>query len=62
MQAIDRYVEQIHPRRDGRSSERVLDAVEQSIARGRDGLVSPPLNLWRRLQARARLGFWGGAG
>jgi len=59
MEAIRRYAEHIHPYRDGRSSERVLDAVEESLALGREGLRRKPLNLWRRWQARRKLGYYG---
>lgn len=59
MEEIRRYADHIHPYQDGRSSERVLDAVEESLALGRDGLRRKPLNLWRRWQARRRLGYFG---
>ncbi|HYW03248.1 MAG TPA: CDP-glycerol glycerophosphotransferase family protein [Gammaproteobacteria bacterium] len=58
MQAVRAYADHIHPYRDGRSSERVLDAVEDALTRGRNGLSRKPLNLWRRVQARQRLGYW----
>ena len=58
MRDIRAYADHIHPYRDGRSSERVLDATRQAIAQGRDGLRRKPLNLWRRLQARKRLSDW----
>lgn len=58
-QAIEAYVRNIHPYRDGRSSERVLEATQSAIAQGRVGLTRKPLNLGRRLQARKRLGYWG---
>lgn len=59
MSAIREYADRIHPYRDGKSSERVLAATDRSIRAGRDGLKRKPLNLWRRLQARQRLGYWG---
>ena len=59
MQAIREYADRIHPYRDGRSSERVLQATQDAIAQGRAGLKRKPLNVWRRLQARQRLGYWG---
>lgn len=58
-QAIAEYAQNIHPYRDGRSSERVLDAARSMIEQGRAGLKRKPLNLGRRLQARAKLGYWG---
>ena len=59
MRAIQQYADRIHPYRDGKSSERVLDATRSAIKAGSSGLRSKPLNLWRRLQARQRLGYWG---
>ncbi len=59
MNAIREYANRIHPWRDGRSSERVLEATARAIAAGRGGLKRKPLNLWRRVQARQRLGYWG---
>lgn len=58
LEAIRRYADRIHPYRDGRSSERVLDATERFLERGREGLARKPLNLWRRIQARRRLGYY----
>ncbi len=57
--AIEDYARRIHPYRDGRSSERVLDATRSALEQGRTGLKRKPLNLGRKLQARARLGYWG---
>ena len=45
----------IHPWRDGRSSERVLDATEALLAGRLGGLARKPANLWRKLQIRSRL-------
>jgi hypothetical protein len=58
MRAIRDYADRIHPWRDGRSSERVLQATTHAIELGRTGLRRKPLNLWRRLQARKRLNYW----
>jgi hypothetical protein len=54
--ALADYAGLIHPGRDGRASERVLDA-------SRTVLADPPprrkpANLWRRLQIRRELGYW----
>lgn len=59
MKAIQEYANLIHPHRDGKSSERVLAATDRAIQAGRTGLRRKPLNLWRRMQARKRLGYWG---
>lgn len=59
MEHIGRYAEGIHRQRDGHSSARVLDAVESFIRSGSRGELSrKPLNLWRKLQMRHRLGYW----
>ena len=59
MAHVSRYAEAIHTQRDGRSSERVLDAVENFIRmNGRASLRRKPLNLWRKLQMRRRLNYW----
>jgi hypothetical protein len=57
-QRIIDYAQSIHPQCDGRSSERVLNAIEAFRAGGHQGLRRKPLNLWRRLQARWRLGYF----
>lgn len=61
MQHIRAYADSIHPYRDGRSSERVLDAVEQFIAAGGRSPRPKPFNLWRKLKIRKRIGYWGPA-
>ena len=62
MQAIRDYADAIHPYRDGRSSERVLDAIDAFIAGGASNRKRKPLNLWRKLKIRRRIGYWGPAG
>jgi CDP-glycerol glycerophosphotransferase (TagB/SpsB family) len=61
MQAIRDYADAIHPYRDGRSSERVLDAIDAFIAAGARNRRRKPLNLWRKLKIRRRIGYWGPA-
>jgi CDP-glycerol glycerophosphotransferase (TagB/SpsB family) len=58
MQRLRAYAAEIHPYRDGRSSERVIAATIASIERGPAGLTRKPLNLWRRLQMRQWLGYF----
>lgn len=54
LERIRAYSAQIHPWRDGHSSERVLDAAI-ALADGRLGrLARKPLNLWRKVQVRMR--------
>ena len=61
-EAIVAYANDIHPWRDGRSSERVVQAVEDLLA-GRLGLLKPKpfMARIRSLQIRKRLGYWGRA-
>ncbi|GAB3022850.1 CDP-glycerol--glycerophosphate glycerophosphotransferase [Oleiagrimonas citrea] len=59
MKAIRDYGEGIHPYHDGRSSERVLDAVEAFIANGARNRKRKPANFWRKLKIRRRIGYWG---
>ena len=61
LQAIREYADAIHPYRDGRSSERVLQAIDAFIASGARNRKHKPLNLWRKLKIRRRVGYWGAA-
>jgi hypothetical protein len=60
--AIVAYANDIHPYRDGRSSERVVAAVEDLVSH-RLGLLKPKpfMSKIRNLQIRKRLGYWGPA-
>ena len=58
MAAIRAYADAIHPYRDGRSSERVLAAVDAFVAGGGRNLRPKPRNLWRNLKMRQRFGYW----
>jgi len=61
MAAIRAYADAIHPYRDGRSSERILDAIDRFIAKGGRNRRAKPWNLWRKLKIRRRIGYWGPA-
>ncbi len=61
MGAIAEFGLAIHPDRDGRSSERVLDAIDAFIAGGGRNRRPKPANLWRKLKLRRRIGYWGPA-
>ena len=61
MQAIKAFGEAIHPYHDGRSSERVLDAIDAFIANGGRNRQPKPRNWWRKLKLRKRIGYWGPA-
>ncbi|TWI14442.1 CDP-glycerol glycerophosphotransferase family protein [Aerolutibacter ruishenii] len=62
MAAVRAYADSIHPYYDGRSSERILDAIDAFVANGGVAtLRRKPLNLWRKLKIRRRIGYWGPA-
>lgn len=62
MAAVRAYADSIHPYYDGRSSERILDAIDDFVANGGVAtLRRKPLNLWRKLKIRRRIGYWGPA-
>lgn len=59
---IRRYADAIHPYRDGRSSQRVVRAVEDLLAGRLPALSRKPMAArLRDLQIRQRLGYWGPA-
>ncbi|KAA2284754.1 CDP-glycerol glycerophosphotransferase family protein [Arenimonas fontis] len=61
MRAIREYADSIHPYRDGRSSERVLEAIDAFVAAGGRNRRPKPANLWRKFKIRRRIGYWGPA-
>ncbi|WP_299809745.1 CDP-glycerol glycerophosphotransferase family protein [uncultured Shewanella sp.] len=58
MAEIERYCGDIHPFRDGLSSERVLAATDKLVENGTDDLKPKPMNLLRHLKMRKKLGYW----
>lgn len=58
MQKIDDYCTEIHPSRDGQSSQRVLNSVNEFMRGDVDKLVQKPLNLIRKFKMRRKLGYW----
>ncbi|WAC62780.1 CDP-glycerol glycerophosphotransferase [Pseudoxanthomonas sp. SL93] len=57
---ISAYADEIHPYRDGLSSERVIEATEALLAGRLGALKRKPLAAaWRNLQIRHALGYWG---
>lgn len=50
---------ELHEYEDGRSSERVLNAVEEALDSGWSGFKKKPLNILRKIKLRKRLGYWG---
>ncbi|QKT03227.1 CDP-glycerol glycerophosphotransferase family protein [Ectothiorhodospiraceae bacterium 2226] len=57
LRAIRAFCNYVHPYRDGRSSERILDAVDRSLSTQASLRHKPP-NVWRRLQMRARFRYY----
>lgn len=55
MQETRALCDQLHSFRDGRSSGRVLDAVEDFLINKRGELKRKPMNLLRKLKVRRRL-------
>ena len=58
VEAARGLVAEMHPHVDGRASERVLEATDRLLAGELPPLKPKPLNLWRRWQARKRLGYY----
>ncbi|WP_299489723.1 CDP-glycerol glycerophosphotransferase family protein [uncultured Shewanella sp.] len=58
MSKIESYCNQIHPQRDGLSSQRVLQAADDLLARGVDDLKSKPFNFIRHFKMRRKLHYW----
>lgn len=55
---IKNAIQEIHPYTDGKSSKRVLDAVDNHIAHTIHPKKSKPLNIVRNFQLRKALGYW----
>ncbi|MBC2714642.1 MAG: CDP-glycerol--glycerophosphate glycerophosphotransferase [Desulfobacteraceae bacterium] len=58
MKEIRDFTDRIHPFRDGRSSERVLDATNQMIENGIRHLSPKPVNFWRKIRIRKKLKYY----
>jgi hypothetical protein len=58
MNKIQHYTDQLHPYHDGKSSERVLDAVEWYAQEGHKGLKRRSLNFMRKLKIRKTLKYY----
>jgi CDP-glycerol glycerophosphotransferase (TagB/SpsB family) len=56
--AMDAWAQRIHPYRDGRSSERVLEAARSFASRWQERLKPKPRNLLRNLKGRLRYHRW----
>lgn len=58
MSEIENYALTIHPLRDGKAAERILDATENFINSDKSDLKPKPLNLGRKLQMRKKLKYY----
>lgn len=58
MQNIGEFIKQTHPYNDGKSSLRVLAAVEELLEGKNLPSKRKPLNLVRKFKARKKLGYW----
>jgi len=59
MDAIHAYTQQLHPYRDGKSSQRVVDTIDYFLQNVQGKLKRKPLNLGRKLMMRKRMGYFG---
>ncbi|MCH1925784.1 UDP-N-acetylglucosamine 2-epimerase [Shewanella sp. C32] len=59
MSKIDEYIADTHPYTDGKSSERVLDGIDDFLEKDFGKLKRKPLNLIRNFKQRKKLGYWG---
>lgn len=58
MAHIRSFMDEVHPRRDGKSSARILDAVDHFIQYDQKKLKRKPLNLIRKLKLRKKAGYF----
>ena len=58
LQQVKNYANRIHPYFDGRSSYRVLQAVEDFISNPEKPTKAKPIGLVRKLKLRKALGYW----
>ena len=58
MNETESFVNKIHPKRDGLSSDRILDAVDRFLEYDVGILKAKPLNLLRKYKIRKKLGWF----
>ncbi len=58
MKAIEQFGAEIHPARDGKSAERILDAIDTFIAQGGKNKKNKPWNLLRKFKLRRQMNYW----
>ncbi|WP_286234966.1 CDP-glycerol glycerophosphotransferase family protein [Thalassotalea sediminis] len=56
--SIQAYAEELHPYTDGRSSARILQAVESILINGKKAPKKLPLNIIRNFKQRKKLNYW----
>lgn len=59
LKSAQKICAELHSFSDGCSSERVIQAVIETLAMGREGLKPRSVSLLRKLKLRKRLGYWG---
>ena len=59
---IDAYCQELHPYRDGQSSQRVLAAINACLKGQARPVRTKPANLIRMFKIRKKLGYWKGIG
>lgn len=58
LDAINNYAQELHPYKDGQSSTRIINAVEQILKNGKKANKPLPLNLFRNIKQRLKLKYW----
>lgn len=58
MQRIERYNKQLHPYNDGKTSQRILQAVDDLVDAPTKLPKKRPVNFFRSLKLRKKLGYW----
>ena len=58
MDNIQRFIDETHPYQDGKSSERVLEAIDDMLAGNNLPKKRKPLNLLRQFKMRKELNYW----
>jgi CDP-glycerol glycerophosphotransferase (TagB/SpsB family) len=56
--AINDYAEELHPYSDGKSSLRILEAIDEMLTNGKQSNKPLPLNIIRNLKQRKKLNYW----
>lgn len=58
LKSIEDYCQKLHPYKDGLSSVRILNVVENIAKNGKQSKKHKPLNLFRTLKLRNKLNYW----